>query len=456
MLSPKRQRDRQPLESKDAKRPKVHDTSYSRRDARSAAIQEAAHMTEWLSKEDDFVLKQAKKRAAIRVRERRAKPIDFLAVNLRFVDAERDPADENELEEVEVRPKDPAIYLKTLHPQEVEELYSDLLEFYKLEQNRSNREYWRALLLVCKDMKKRTSLQANDSRTLSTVNTEVHSILQGKSVQQLETLEKSIRKKLDGTEAIDVDYWEELYKAVRLKQAWARLDSMFQLIKDAAQAESTRKQITFQKGRRTATEAPTRHKLEPENEIATESPSTAVVKSSEQDFASAASKLYKKEASHELEQDEELFNKEADVPYKEPKWKAKLPDISPIKPKYFNRVQTGFEWNSYNRIHYNEENLPPKVVWGYRFNIFYPDLQDTTKTPTYKIERPSGSRGSTSLAEEMCIIRFSAGAPYEDICFEIVDKDWDHSSRYDRGFKSSFDKGILQLHFKFKRISYHK
>mgnify|MGYP001057617689 CR=1 FL=1 len=49
------------------------------------------------------------------------------------------------------------------------------------------------------------------------------------------------------------------------------------------------------------------------------------------------------------------------------------------KPRYFNRVKTGFEWNKYNQTHYDKENPPPKTVQGYKFNIFYPDLIDPTK-----------------------------------------------------------------------------
>ena len=80
----------------------------------------------------------------------------------------------------------------------------------------------------------------------------------------------------------------------------------------------------------------------------------------------------------------------------------------PRKPKYFNRVHTGYEWNKYNQTHYDHDNPPPKIVQGYKFNIFYPDLVDKTKAPSYTIEK-DGSNGET------CIIRFHAGPPYEDI-----------------------------------------
>ncbi len=34
----------------------------------------------------------------------------------------------------------------------------------------------------------------------------------------------------------------------------------------------------------------------------------------------------------------------------------------PRKPKYFNRVHTGYEWNKYNQTHYDNDNPPPKTV----------------------------------------------------------------------------------------------
>ena len=104
----------------------------------------------------------------------------------------------------------------------------------------------------------------------------------------------------------------------------------------------------------------------------------------------------------------------------------------------------GYEWNKYNQTHYDHENLPPKVVQGYKFNVFYPDLVDTTKAPTFRIERENGRKRGESFApagaEDTCLIRFIAGPPYEDIAFRIVDKEWDYSAKRERGFRSSFDK----------------
>jgi hypothetical protein len=55
---------------------------------RQKRLAEDAQMAEWIAKEDDFQLEQSRRRAGIRLREHRAKAIDFLAINLRFADAQ--------------------------------------------------------------------------------------------------------------------------------------------------------------------------------------------------------------------------------------------------------------------------------------------------------------------------------------------------------------------------------
>ena len=39
---------------------------------------------------------------------------------------------------------------------------------------------------------------------------------------------------------------------------------------------------------------------------------------------------------------------------------------APRRPRYLNRVATGFDWTKYNRAHYDSDHLPPKVVQGYK------------------------------------------------------------------------------------------
>ncbi len=42
----------------------------------------------------------------------------------------------------------------------------------------------------------------------------------------------------------------------------------------------------------------------------------------------------------------------------------------PRKPRYYNRVHTGYDWNQYNKKHYDVDNPPPKTVQGYKFNVY--------------------------------------------------------------------------------------
>jgi len=119
------------------------------------------------------------------------------------------------------------------------------------------------------------------------------------------------------------------------------------------------------------------------------------------------------------------------------------------RPKFFNRVHTGYEWNKFNQTHYDSDNTPPKVVFGYKFNIFYPDIICDSKTPSYSVERDNESRDSST-----CIIRFSAILPYKDIAFRIVNKQWEMSRK--KGFACIYENRVLHLHFNFLRLRYRR
>ena len=59
------------------------------------------------------------------------------------------------------------------------------------------------------------------------------------------------------------------------------------------------------------------------------------------------------------------------------------------------------------------------------------------------------------VVQGYCLLRFTSPAPpYADVCFRIVDLPWDHSSRYQAGFRASFEDDVLSLRFKFKKVVY--
>jgi len=164
--------------------------------------------------------------------------------------------------------------------------------------------------------------------------------------------------------------------------------------------------------------------------------------------------LYRQEAARGLGQGEASFNAEGKgtgdefhgelaLPSKSYEWENKY---RPRKPRFFNRVKTGYEWNKYNQTHYDHDNPPPKRVQGYKFNMFYPDLIDKTKAPTYYLEKDDSA--------ETVTLRFHAGPPYEDVAFKIVNCEWNLSHKF--GFRVVFDRGVLQLYFNFKRWRYRR
>ena len=189
----------------------------------------------------------------------------------------------------------------------------------------------------------------------------------------------------------------------------------------------------------------------PEPEAAAASTSTAAGPSTsaggEAEGADAAgSALVAAEAGRGMEAGEAKFSFEVPLERKVTWWHDKY---RPRKPKYFNRVHTGYEWNKYNQTHYDHDNPPPKSVQGYKFAIFYPDLIDRNQTPTYQV-RERGSRAApfppslthpllspsfpflahTQMlpdpdgSKDTCILKFKGGPPYEELAFKIVNREY--------------------------------
>ena len=105
-------------------------------------IQEDEKSREWVAQEDDFVLKQAKKRAEIRVKEGRAKAIDWLVVAMRVIDTTRNPLDD-EFDPAQVDILDPSKVLEEVSEEQSFELEKDIDTFLHLEKSAQNKDYWR-------------------------------------------------------------------------------------------------------------------------------------------------------------------------------------------------------------------------------------------------------------------------------------------------------------------------
>lgn len=420
---------------------------------------------QFVADEDKFVLKQAKKKADIRVREGRAKPIDLLAFNLRYVDTDRDVFDDDDADlDIDVPP--PSTVVDGLDESDLQELDADITSYHTLETNRRNKEYWKALQTLAVDRRQRLKPMRPEERVVNSVIADVDKILGPKNLEQLEKLEGQIQAKLRSNEVMDTDYWEQLLKSLQIFKAKAKLKNICAAIKESriellkeknpekakvlAESESSGSRADLSASKDTASSSSVAQPRIGSSAIASATSSTSApppgtarfATSENEDFSQATKALYEREVARGISENEEIFTAEETVTSgAKPQWADKY---RPRKPRYFNRVQMGYEWNKYNQTHYDHDNPPPKVVQGYKFNIFYPDLIDKTKAPTFKIIREHGRRRGESFApageEDTCLIRFIAGPPYEDIAFRIVDREWDYSAKKDRGFKSSFDK----------------
>ena len=63
---------------------------------------ESAQMADWLQKEEGFQLEQERMRAAIRIKEKRAKAVDFLALNLRYINPPEDEENDDDGLEIDL------------------------------------------------------------------------------------------------------------------------------------------------------------------------------------------------------------------------------------------------------------------------------------------------------------------------------------------------------------------
>ncbi|KAJ8086214.1 hypothetical protein PM082_005037 [Marasmius tenuissimus] len=480
---------------------------------RMQRMQESAQMSDWLAKEGDFQLDQERSRATIRVKEKRARAIDFLALNLRYVNPPEDDDKEDDAG-LEIDLDEPYKILDNLSGNQVEELHDDIERYLTLEQDEVNIDFWTNMMVVCKDrMEQFKASERLGASAAAAVENDISALLSKKTYEELGSLQRQVQGKLTSGEPVDTDYWESLLKKILVWKAKANLRSLHEVVvrnrleqlrkrqrDEALQAQEellagvansasldardAKPSIVIQpvpedeeqesydrsmsppllditkipieerqidilteeedrqallKQRRNVAAS----RFVPKAAQATSEIDENDVDASGADLASEA--LYRAEAEKELDEEEELFNMEENITNPTTyHWEDKY---RPRKPRYFNRVHTGYEWNKYNQTHYDTDNPPPKVVQGYKFNIFYPDLIDKSKAPTYKIVKEPGN-------DDTVLLHFSAGPPYEDIAFRIVNREWEFSHK--RGFRSSFDRGCLSLWFNFRRNFYRK
>lgn len=461
--------------------------------------QELQNMEGWEQKEEEFHLKQAKLRSEIRIREGRAKPIDLVANNLKILDPDFGKPSDDIMEDLmrggddsvvrasdfDIEIREPYNVFDGLTVRDMEELQQDIGMY--LELDHANRTFWLAMETVCQyelnELRARQHqieahggdasivvssvrpMQSTDPGIHSAVKKKIAHVFVGKSHEELTKMQQEIEKTLENPDGgVDTEYWDSLLKELKIHKTKALLrkvhmrvlDKYLTLLREETMAEGTvaqeeqddnitegdeleRKQHLIQRFKRSntsRTDTPKERQHEIERADEEGGADDALMRR-------VTGRHLNIEDEDDLD-DEDVFADEVQLFGQEYSWNDKY---RPRKPRSFNRILTGYEWSRYNSVHYDKDNPPPKVVQGYRFNIFYPDLIDKSKPPTFFVEKDGASR-------DTAILRFHAGPPYEDIAFRIVNREWEKNHR--RGYRCVWDRGILQLHFRFRRYRYRR
>jgi len=378
---------------------------------------------------DKFHKEQIRTRCKLRVLEHRARAVDVLAQNLLLLaddDAARRrraaedhlPVDDDESAEKKTLPlqtRAPSAILGAASAAELTEALEGARDFLAIGDSAS---YWREVAVAC------------EVRLLPKprVHADAVELVEQSFHGSVEDIERQLRDDVqrrpdDGPR--DVEYWNFVEGVGRRALADARLDAMHRDLLSRCRDVTTEEP------------KPTKKKDQPPPFSAQSNKPTSATAPVE----TAAEAMVRRERERGMESDEELFATEV------PTTEAPTTALSePRKPRYLNKIKTGFEWNKYNQTHYSTDEPPPRTVQGYKFNIFYPDLLDPSKPPSYVLQKTE--------TQDHVVIRFKAGPPYEDLAFRIVNQEWDVAPR--KGFRCVFERGILQLHFNFKKWRYRR
>ena len=462
---------------------------------RMVADQDGLTIEEWEERGLQFELDQITQRARNRLAEGRLQPVDVLLFTLRTLEKQED---------ADLLGGDAREFTRVISGLSIGDLKELVGELGKLvEYDIQHKELWLAMTAVAthelqEQLRSASSSHVSRSGVHSNVQDDVVKKFASKTRKELEEAEAQIQAMVRGAgaaggAAVDTEYWDTILRQLAVWKERALLREFYhwgirelrggEAAADAAALpdggggggadaggaqrrakaclcteDSDEEEDAAQARRRRRREGPVSPQLRPLDTMTADEINALVA---EEDDARdmwrkrkssylAADKKLEQEAmmmmsGQKIGEGEELFDEQVQVDQRY-SWHDQY---RPRKPKYFNRVHTGFEWNKYNSTHYDADNPPPKVVTGYKFNMFYPDLASETQQPVYF--REPTERG---WQDDTCILRFSAGPPYEDIAFRIVNKEWD--THKFANYICKFERGVLQLHFQFVRYRYRR
>lgn len=421
-----------------------------------------AQSRKWIEGEGAFLLKQKRMGSMLRINQGRASSVDLF--NLILMILERDsPGNRNypvysihDIEMMEGREAQIPTVESLLDGLKTSD-QAQLSEMAKIDQE--NASYWGSALQSA------SNRDSQDSTKLSVVRDDIEKVLGGKDRQQLADLEARMQKMIDSGAAPNREFFQDLVahskdRRMRLvldeKRLLAIETRYKQLCKEAKTTPETpftedlyvkaveKYNVEWDKrkpAQKVSVSEKAKHTPDFQNAVDDGMADGLLPQITDADGVIDLSKGITDESSRDTEE-AELYQQSEEIKVDKK-----------TRPRFHNRVVLGFDWNKYNQTHYDSNNLPPKTVQGYKFNIFYPDLPEG-KTPSYQVIKSKNE--DITKQRETCLLKFTAPAPYSDLTFRVVDRTWDYAARGDGKYNSSYHNGVLQLHFRFKKDFYKK
>lgn len=374
-------------------------------------LRESQQYSDWQSKEESFLLEQIEMKSKLRLIDYRMKHIDRLVKNIVLVETSKMVVklnnDNNNKNKIELKPYDfsllqlrlenrtPIDIINQLSINELRALIEDIENFIVFESSKSfslYKNYWESLKIIVKTIiQKEQSLNRNKDDNDDDVDyhlirdrysnnsigvhdsiaKDVSELLNGKDVNELDDLEKDINKNIRDGHGTDIEYWELLKTEISIQRSKAVVDDIHQdLMKQYLNMNREVKAYLIA------------------NNIISDSTNSSDTKDQDNDDGDNINSI---PSSHKIVLNEELDEREEKMKISDEIqvtttnywWKDKY---RPRKPRYFNRVKTGWDRTKYNLTHYDKDNPPPKMIQGYKFTLFFPDLIDKQKTPRYFLE----------------------------------------------------------------------
>jgi hypothetical protein len=344
--------------------------------------------------EDEFLRRQALAKAQYRAREKRVRPIDLILMNAEGKACQHCFV----LDSVEM----------VLEAVERVDL-SELSHFRNVNNDPLLREYIGSVFEMKKlisDVRSSSSYYQLDPPVIDYLQTLNHGALVDVSI--------SVREKLAGGVNVDVDYWMAMELKVKLLLHKFALTSAFTRLLDRRKQSCEEYDVV------------TEEYLEvPETD---KSKSEVVKKPTFDRWTIMVAKWMRAADADPLTAIQEPND-----------------NHDGVCPRYTARLLMHVKWTRLNERRHDSLNPPPRLCTGLSLLVDYQQL-GPEEVPVYRLDRPTIGQTSENGTRTLTI---TAPRLYSPLQFTIPASPWDCSPK--KGFRFSFDRGILLLHVRFKR-----